>query len=85
MDETAVWGIAEWLAQTLKLMVDKPYAVAVVPVPQPSGAVLIVTVDKSDIGKVVGKMGRTARSIRIVLSAMGLKEGIRVGFDLRQG
>lgn len=80
-----VWRIADWLRDTIRFMVDVPDAVVVIPVPQPLGVLLIVTVDKTDIGKVIGQTGRTARSLRIVLTGMGLKEGLRVGLDLRDG
>ena len=84
-DDVVVWRIADWLRDTIRFMVDVPDAVVVIPVPQPLGVLLIVTVDKTDIGKVIGQTGRTARSLRIVLTGMGLKEGLRVGLDLRDG
>ena len=84
MNDVLVWRIVDWLRDTIRFMVDIPDAVVVTPVPQPSGVLLIVMVDKTDIGKVIGQTGRTARSLRIILTAMGLKEGLRVGLDLRE-
>jgi predicted RNA-binding protein YlqC (UPF0109 family) len=84
MDDAAVWRIAEWLRETIRFMVDSPDAVVVMPVPQPSGVVLVVTVAKTDFGKVIGQTGRTARSLRIILTAMAMKHGGRIGLDFRE-
>jgi len=39
-------------------------------------------VSPSDIGRLIGKQGRTARSIRIVLSAVSMKSGHRYTLDI---
>lgn len=36
-----------------------------------------VEVDKKDLGKVIGKMGRTAKSLRTILTAVSTKHGMR--------
>ena len=36
-----------------------------------------VKVDKSDMGKVIGKDGRIAKAIRTIVKAAGSKEGVR--------
>lgn len=41
-----------------------------------------LTVAESDLGKVIGKKGRTAKSIRTVLSAMGSKSKRRYALDI---
>ncbi len=44
---------------------------------------LRVTVAASDMGRLVGKQGRTARALRIILGAMSTNLGSRVNLDIR--
>lgn len=39
---------------------------------------LIVKVNKNDMGRVIGKQGRTANSIRTLMKSIGSKEGKRI-------
>ena len=45
---------------------------------------LMVIVAREDIGKVIGKQGRTARSIRTVLSAASIRADHRYVLDIRE-
>jgi predicted RNA-binding protein YlqC (UPF0109 family) len=56
-----------------KALVDNPQEVAVRAVEGEQVTVLELRVDPSDLGKVIGKQGRTARSIRTILNAAGMK------------
>ena len=56
-----------------KALVDIPDEVAVRMVEGEQGTVLELKVAPSDLGKVIGKQGRTARSIRTILGAAGMK------------
>jgi len=56
-----------------KALVDKPEEVKVQTVEGEQVTVLELRVDPSDVGKVIGKQGRTARSIRTILGAAGMK------------
>ncbi len=65
-----------------KALVDEPDEVEVSEVADGNGATLELRVAKSDIGKVIGKDGRTAQSIRAVLAAAAQKVGRRVQLDI---
>jgi uncharacterized protein len=56
-----------------KALVDNPEQVHVQSVDGEQVTVLELRVHPSDIGKVIGKQGRTARSIRTILGAAGMK------------
>jgi predicted RNA-binding protein YlqC (UPF0109 family) len=56
-----------------KSLVDKPEEVAVAEVQGEKTAIYELHVAKSDIGKVIGKQGNTARAMRTILSAAGTK------------
>ena len=56
-----------------KALVDNPEQVAVTEVEGEQTTVLELRVAQSDLGKVIGKQGRTARAIRTLLGAAGMK------------
>ena len=56
-----------------KALVDHPEAVEVSEVEGEQTSVIELKVAKEDLGKVIGKQGRTARSMRTILSAASTK------------
>lgn len=56
-----------------RALVDKSDEVAVAEVEGEQTTVLELRVAKEDVGKVIGKEGRTARSLRLILSAAATK------------
>jgi len=72
----------ELLELVVRSLVDQPDAVLVTEVESEQSTVLALRVAPDDLGKVIGKQGRTARSIRTVLGAAGRKHGKRVVFEI---
>ncbi len=56
-----------------KALVDKPDQVEVTEVEGEQTTVIELRVAKEDLGKVIGKQGRTARALRTILSAASTK------------
>jgi len=65
-----------------KALVDKPEAVHVRLVDGEQVNVLEVRVDPADLGKVIGRQGRTAKSIRTLLGAAGTKLNKRFTLEI---
>ena len=65
-----------------KALVDKPEEVQVNEVKKEETLVLQLTVDKDDMGKVIGKQGKVAKSIRTVVRAAAIKEGKKVVVEI---
>ena len=63
----------ELIEQIAKALVDKPEEVSVHAIEGEQTTVLELRVAQTDLGKVIGKQGRTARSIRTILGAGGMK------------
>ncbi len=59
----------ELIIEIAKALVDQPDEVSVEEIEGTNTNVLELSVAKSDIGKVIGKQGRTAQAIRTVMSA----------------
>ena len=66
--------LIEYIAKSL---VDNPDQVVVSETESEQGAVIELQVVKEDLGKVIGKQGRTARAMRTLLGAASAKSGKR--------
>jgi predicted RNA-binding protein YlqC (UPF0109 family) len=62
--------LIEYIAKSL---VDKPEDVSVTELEGEQTSVIELRVAKEDLGKVIGKQGRTARAMRIILGAASAK------------
>lgn len=63
-------------------LVDHPDQVEVTEIPGDNNSVIELRVAKEDIGKVIGKEGRTAQSMRTILTAVSTKLGRRAHLDI---
>ncbi|MEW6417312.1 MAG: KH domain-containing protein [Nitrospirota bacterium] len=65
-----------------KSLVDRPEDVSVKEVEGEKTTVFELRVAQSDLGKVIGKQGKTARAMRTILSASGTKVGKRCVLEI---
>jgi predicted RNA-binding protein YlqC (UPF0109 family) len=73
----------EFIEFIAKNLVDKPESVSVEEIQESDNRVkFILQVDDSETGKVIGKMGRTAKAIRTLLSAVASKQGKRALMEI---
>lgn len=74
--------VEELVREIARALVDEPEAVEVQSVARDENTVLKLKVAPSDVGKVIGKQGRTARSVRTILSAVSMKLHHRYTLDI---
>ena len=67
----------ELVESIAKALVDNPEEVRVTAVEGEETTIFELRVAQADIGKVIGKQGKTARAMRTILSAAGTKIGKR--------
>lgn len=70
------------MTEIAQALVDDPASVRVEAIPEGDSTLLRLFVAPSDIGKVIGKQGRTARSLRTILSAASMKLHHRFALDI---
>jgi predicted RNA-binding protein YlqC (UPF0109 family) len=70
------------ITEIVKALVDQPEEVSVNEMGGGDTIILEVKVAKTDIGKVIGKRGRTAQAIRTVLGAASGKSRKRYIFEI---
>lgn len=66
----------------VKSLVGKPEAVVINRRIDEKGVLLELTVDASDLGRIIGKNGATAQSLRVLLRALGTKNDARYNLKI---
>ena len=74
--------VRELIEQIAKSLVDEPDQVSVEAVEEGDTTVLELQVAPGDVGKVIGKQGRTARAFRAILGAVGMKSDHRFELEI---
>ncbi|MFH1014633.1 MAG: KH domain-containing protein [Nitrospirota bacterium] len=72
----------ELIEMMAKALVDKPEDVVVSEVAGEKTTVFELRVAQTDLGKVIGKQGKTARAMRTILGASGTKIGKRCVLEI---
>ena len=70
------------VTEIVKALVDQPEEVIINEIIADYTSVLEVRVARSDMGKVIGKQGRTAKAIRTILGAASAKENKRTVLEI---
>lgn len=74
--------LTELVEQIVKKLVDKPESVSVKETNQENGTLISLRVAQEDLGKVIGKEGRTARSLRMLVQAASAKQNKRASLEI---
>ena len=81
MTQADMVAVDELVREIARALVDEPAAVDVESVDRDDNTVLKLRVAPQDVGKVIGKQGRTARSVRTILGAVSMKLHHRYTLD----
>jgi len=72
----------QFIEYIVKSIVNKPDAVSIERRIDEKGVLLELTVDQEDLGRVIGKRGATAQSLRTLLRALGTKNDARYNLKI---
>jgi len=78
-------GVRDVVEVLAKALTDRPDAVRVTESQHRHMTLIELFVAPTDIGKVIGKQGRTAAALRTLASTAGEKEGKQVTLEIREG
>jgi predicted RNA-binding protein YlqC (UPF0109 family) len=82
MTQLDMLAVDDLVREIARALVDEPDAVEVETVSREENTVLRLRVAPGDVGKVIGKQGRTARSVRTILGAVSMKVHHRYTLDI---
>lgn len=74
----------EFLEFITRHLVDHPESVGVDSEVRDDRVIFTLRVSEQDVGKVIGRKGRTAQSMRVLLSAVAAREGKRVILEIAE-
>lgn len=74
----------EFLEMVVKALVDNPADVAIERTVDEMGVLLTMSVNPTDMGKIIGRQGNTAKAIRTLLRVVGMKHNARVNLKINE-
>lgn len=74
----------EFLEYVVKALVDNPNDVVLERTVDEMGVLISLTVNPADMGKIIGRMGNTAKAIRTLLRIIGMKNNARVNLKINE-
>lgn len=73
-----------FLEYVVKALVDNPNDVKIERTLDEMGVLITLTVNPADMGKIIGRMGNTAKAIRTLLRIIGMKNNARVNLKINE-
>jgi|SRR3989338_7771648 len=74
----------QFLEYVVKALADFPDDVKITRTVDEMGVLLSLSVNKDDMGKIIGRSGQTAKAIRTVLRVVGMKNDARVNLKIEE-
>ena len=74
----------QFLEYVIKALVDNPDQVKISRTVDEMGVLLTLEVGAADMGKIIGRQGNTAKSIRTLLRVVGMKNNSRVNLKINE-
>ena len=73
-----------FLEYVVKALVDNPNDVKIERTVDEMGVLITLTVNPADMGKIIGRMGNTAKAMRTLLRIIGMKNNARVNLKINE-
>jgi len=67
-----------------EMLVDKPEAIKITEESRDDIAIIVLSVDKGDVGKIIGRNGQTAKALRALVNAAATRMGEKVLLEIRE-
>ncbi|MCC6290902.1 KH domain-containing protein [Candidatus Nomurabacteria bacterium] len=74
----------EFLENLIKSLVDNPNDVKITRTVDEMGVLMTLDLNPADMGKIIGRMGNTAKAIRTLLRVVGMKHNARVNLKINE-
>ncbi len=76
--------IKEMIRRICEMLVDKPDTITIIEESRDETTILVLSVDKGDVGKIIGRNGQTAKALRALVNAAATRMGERVLLEIRE-
>ena len=75
-------AIADVITSLVRLTVDRPDMVRLEAIPNGTGVLYRLSVAPEDVGRLIGKQGRTARALRVILGVISMATKQKIRLDI---
>jgi predicted RNA-binding protein YlqC (UPF0109 family) len=76
--------ISTMIHRISEMLVDKPESIRISEEMREDTTILVLSVDKADVGKVIGRNGQTAKALRALVNAAATRMGEKVLLEIRE-
>ncbi len=76
--------IKTMIRKICEMLVDKPETITLSEEKRDNTTILVLSVDKSDVGKIIGRNGQTAKALRALVNAAATRMGDKVLLEIRE-
>lgn len=76
--------IKDMIRSISAMLVDTPGAIKITEETRDDAIIVVLSVDKNDVGKVIGRNGQTAKALRALVNAAATRMGKRVLLEIRE-
>ena len=76
--------IKDMIRSISTMLVDTPEAITIAEETRDDAIIVVLSVDKADVGKVIGRNGQTAKALRALVNAAATRMGKRVLLEIRE-
>lgn len=81
---TNVEKIKNMIRKICEMLVDKPETIKLSEEKRDDATILVLSVDKADVGKIIGRNGQTAKALRALVNAAATRMGDKVLLEIRE-
>jgi hypothetical protein len=67
-----------------EMLVDRPDKIVLIDEKRDDTHIIVLSVDKSDVGKIIGRSGQTAKALRALVNAAATRLGEKVLLEIRE-
>ena len=82
--DMSVDKIKNMVRKISEMIVDKPEMIQLSEEKRDNSTIIVLSVDKADVGKVIGRNGQTAKALRALVNAAATRMGHRVLLEIRE-
>ncbi len=76
--------IEHMIRKITEMLVDKPEAIEITREKRKGTDIVVLSVDKEDVGKIIGRNGQTAKALRALVNAAATRMGKKVLIEIRE-
>lgn len=84
LNDMSIDKIKTMIHKICEMLVDEPRAIKISEESRDDTTIIVLSVDKADVGKIIGRNGQTAKALRALVNAAATRMGNKVLLEIRE-